>query len=155
MRIFGHPLHPLLVHFPIAFWVLATLCDGCTVLGYEQARPFAGIFLALGLICALPAMLAGFIDLAKLEDAATRDGNRHMILMGLAWTVYLFALLARLDDKVLMPVPPVHSVALSLLGLSLVVLGGWYGGQLVYHHGAGVKVIEERYRKPGQTLDDA
>ncbi len=139
MRIFKHPLHAMLVHFPVASWSLATACDGLALAGFTQAWSYAWLLLAVGLISAVPAMIAGAIDLAKLDDVAERDGNRHMILMGSAWTVYLCAMLARLDDMTPVLEPQFVSIALSVVGFGLMMAGGWYGGQLVYHHGAGVK----------------
>ena len=41
MRVFGHPLHPMLVHFPIAFWTLGSACDALTLLGVPAAWPIA------------------------------------------------------------------------------------------------------------------
>ena len=137
MRFFGHPLHPMLVHFPIAFWSLATLCDGLALLGNEQAGAYVWLLLVIGLVMAVPAMLAGFIDLVVLAPAAERDGQRHMMLMGLAWTAYLVALLSRLEGAVLVFEPQTLSIICTTLGLALMAAGGWYGGQLVYTHGAG------------------
>ncbi len=139
MRIFAHPLHPMLVHFPIAFWTLATVCDGCALIGITHAWSYGWIALTIGLVLAVPAIAAGFIDLARLEDAAVRDGDRHMILMGLAWVFYLCALLLRIDGQALVSEPHLLSISLSAVGFGVMMLGGWYGGQLVYHHGAGVK----------------
>ena len=143
MRLFGHPLHPMLVHFPVAFWTLGALCDGLALLGYEQTWGYAWMLLALGLAMAVPAMAAGFLDLAALSPEAERDGQRHMIFMGLAWTLYLLALMTRFEGSTLMSSPQALSVACSMLGLALMAVGGWYGGQLVYRHGAGGQRLPE------------
>ncbi len=82
MRLFGHPLHPMLVHLPIALWVLATACDGLTLVGVVQAWPLAWLCLAVGLVAALPAMAAGLADYAGLAESAVPTANRHMTLMG-------------------------------------------------------------------------
>jgi uncharacterized membrane protein len=138
MRLFGHPLHPMLVHFPIAFWSLAAICDGMALAGNAQAWEHSWKLLALGLVIALPAMFAGFLDLAALSDRAERDGQRHMLCMGLAWTLFLIALMTRFEGTTLMPVVQAISVACTMFGLVIMTAGGWYGGQLVYRHGAGL-----------------
>ena len=139
MRLFGHPLHPVLVHFPIAFWILATICDGLAFIGFVQLWPYASVFLAFGLVLAVPAMVAVLVDLAGINDTAASVANRHMLLMSSAWTVYLVALLTRMDGSKLFDGPNAISIAVSGFGFCLVVVGGWYGGQLVYHHGVGTR----------------
>lgn len=139
MRVFGHPLHPMLVHFPVAFWTLATVCDGCALAGFVSGRPYAVGLLALGLVVAIPAMVSGFFDLAGLKGDAVPDGGRHMLLMSSAWAFYLFALITRLDENVLAPDSQLLPRLLGLVGFCLIAVGGWFGGRLVYHHGAGVK----------------
>lgn len=137
MRLFGHPLHPMLVHFPIAFWSFAAFSDGLALLGLADTWEYGWPLLALGLVTAMPAMIVGFIDLAALRDAAERDGQLHMYLMGSAWMIFLIALILRLENGTPLPSPQNISGGLSLLGMGVMVVGGWYGGQLVYTHGAG------------------
>lgn len=137
MRVLAHPLHPMLVHFPIAFWTSATVCDGATLAGVAQAGSYASLFLILGIVLALPAIVAGFVDFVKIPDTAMREGTRHMMAMGSAWVVYGAALVLRLDGPAVLSNPHPLSFVLSAVGFALMAVGGWYGGQLVYHHGAG------------------
>lgn len=137
MRFFGHPLHPMLVHFPIAFWSLAAVSDGLALSGLADTWAYGWLLLTLGLVTAVPAMIAGFADLAALHDAAERDGHHHMIFMSAAWTLFVSALIFRLEDGTPSASPDVLSAVLSFLGLVSMAVGGWYGGQLVYRHGAG------------------
>ena len=140
MRLFGHPLHPMLAHFPVACWVLATLCDGLAFAGYGPAWIYAALLLAAGLALAVPAMIAGFVDLTKIsDDSAATLANYHMMLMGGAWTIYLIALLTRLKEKTLIEDPAILPIVLSVSGLVTMAAGGWLGGQLVYHHGIGTR----------------
>ena len=145
MRFLGHPLHPMLVHFPIAFWVLASLCDVISITGLGRSYglgdlgAMSGLFLLLGLVFAIMAMMAGLMDLGDVPERAQGDANLHLLCMGGAWLAYLSALITRLDGAAWpLPLPGGLSVALSLVGLFLLGIGGWYGGQLVYKHGAGV-----------------
>lgn len=141
MRLFGHPIHPFLVHFPIAFWTTGTVCDGLALFGLEDAWPYAQLLLVAGTACAVPAMIAGIIDLARLEPWAAAVAHSHMLIMGASWTAYLVAAITRVDQWALVPEPSLLSISFSVLGLVTMAVGGWYGGQLVYHHGAGVRVF--------------
>ncbi|MDA7947194.1 MAG: DUF2231 domain-containing protein [Hyphomicrobiaceae bacterium] len=141
MRLLGHPLHPLLVHFPIAFWVAGTACDVLALLGLEDAWHYGNLLLIAGTICAIPAMIAGFVDLAQQRPAAVSTANRHALLMGASWTVYLAAVIVRNDQWLPKQDPDLFSLCLSITGLAIMALGGWYGAQLVYHHGAGVRPL--------------
>lgn len=143
MRLFGHPVHPMLVHFPIALWSLATLCDGMTLVGIGGAWPIGRLCLAVGLAAALPAMVAGLIDYCALKEAAVPTATRHMTLMGLAWAAYLAAFLLRSEGLAVEPSPDRSAMAAGLAGFGLLALGAWQGGQLVYRLGAGVETSDE------------
>ncbi len=139
MRLIGHPLHPMLVHFPIAFWTLAIVCDGAAFFDVAKAWSLSCLLMALGLVMAVPAMIAGLPDFAKLKGHAVSDGTRHMMLMGIAWTLFLVSLLMRFKDGHFAENPEIAPAILSGAGFVLMAIGGWYGGTLVYRHGAGVE----------------
>lgn len=139
LRIAGHPLHPALVHFPLALWCATALWD---LLGAWRGEPHwwaLGYWsLALGLASALPAVVSGFVELAALrEQAALDQALRHMAVMLAAAAVALGNLLLRPASAP----PPGDLVpallALSLLCVALLAVGGWIGGDLVYRRGAG------------------
>ena len=135
-----HPLHPILVHFPIAFLTSASLCDIATLFGILLAWPLTFPLLGLGISTALIAMIVGLYDLSRLnhDEASEKCANQHMILMGAAWCLYLTALLMRNDNMQITPTPSIPSIILSLIGFITLCIGGWFGGKLVYQHGASV-----------------
>lgn len=136
----NHPLHPALVHFPIACWSLATAADVASLWWGKPAWMLAGVLLALGTMIALAAMATGFIELLKVgaEHPATRDLNRHMLLMLTAWCLYATSLFLRLQGSTLNP-PDSVDLSLSVVGFVVLGVGGWFGGKLVYGHGVGVE----------------
>ena len=138
MRFLGHPVHPMLVHFPVACWTLGTLCDGLALAGFERVWPEAALFLMIGLTTAVPAAVAGFIDFIALPEKLVSAGTIHMVLMGTSWCLYLMAMLWRSSGWALVPKPEWAAVTLSFIGFLLMAAGGYYGGQLVYRFGAGV-----------------
>lgn len=132
-----HPLHPALVHFPIACWSLATLTDfGSLWLGESAWRWSAGL-LAVGCAVALFAMAAGLLEMARVPDGpALRDVYWHMGFMLAAFALYTARLFLRLDH--LQPLAPdVLALVLVFAGFVTLAIGGWLGGRLVYGHGIG------------------
>lgn len=135
-----HPLHPALVHFPVACWTLATLADA---VGLFWQPPWlwqlAFALLVLGCGFALLAALAGFWELLKLpaEHPAGGTANAHMGLALTAFCVYAGSAYLRVHDQ--QPVSPdTLALVLSGVGLLTLLVTGWLGGKLVYGYGVGV-----------------
>jgi uncharacterized membrane protein len=133
-----HPLHPALVHFPIACWSLATAGDLASLVWGEPAWRLAGVLLVAGIGFSIPAMLAGFFELARVaeENPAIQDVNRHMIVVMCALAFYTASLFLRLQGNHLVE-PGLLAIALSVLGFGLLCVAGWLGGKLVYGHRLG------------------
>lgn len=134
-----HPLHPALVHFPIACWSLATAADLASLVWGEPAWRFAGMLLVAGIGFSIPAMLAGFLELVKIAEdhPAIKDVNRHMIVVMTALAFYTASLFLRLQGSTLTE-PSVLAIASSVAGFLFLCVAGWLGGKLVYGHRLGV-----------------
>jgi uncharacterized membrane protein len=132
-----HPLHPALVHFPVACWTLATAADFAGLWLGEAAWRWSGGLLVVGCASALAAMLAGMIELSRVsEGAALRDAYLHMTAMLAAFAQYATSLLLRLDHLQTLG-PGIVSLLLDAGGFVALTAGGWLGGRLVYGHGVG------------------
>ena len=86
----------------------------------------------------LLAMGAGLVDLTRLDQAVVPHALRHMTAVGLAWTGYAVALYLRRDVFSGSTAISTATIAMSLISATLLSLGGWLGGRLVYTFGAGV-----------------
>jgi len=137
------PLHPRLVHFPIAL----LLAGSVAILVYEwrRYRWLAGWgFLALlaGWALTLPGIITGLIDKSALppDSEANRVANLHTTAIFVMWAVYGLALywgwLWREDmDKD----GRRWKLAVLLILASVILLAaGDLGGRLVYELGVGV-----------------
>lgn len=132
-----HPLHPALVHFPIACWSLATATDVASLFWGATASQWSAGLLTVGSITALVAMTAGMLEMAKVpEGPALNTLWAHMGLMSTAFIFYLVSLLMRVEDMQALP-PDLLHIILSCLGFVCLAIGGFLGGKLVYHHGIG------------------
>ena len=135
----GHPLHPAIVHFPIALLLSATIADVAWMAGITTDTHFAAILMAAGLAMGLVAMGAGLVDFTRLDDDVAPHALPHMAAVGLAWLGYGIALYLRRDAFEGAAVElGTLSIAFSIVSALVLALGGWLGGRLVYSFGAGV-----------------
>jgi uncharacterized membrane protein len=134
----GHPLHPMLIPFPVACFVLAFVSD---LAFWKSGDPFwatASLWLlGVGLIGAGLAAVAGLIDL--FGDDRIRDLNDAWLHAG----GNIVAVLIQLYNWYLRYAHGSDAVIPTGLILSLiVVLGllftGWKGWEMVYRHRVGV-----------------
>ena len=137
-RFGGHPIHPALVPYPLAFLfgtLVTDLIFWRTAEGFWANMSF--YLLAAGIVTALLAALAGFADfLGDRRIRALGHAWQHMIGNLAAVTVAAVNLILRLGDPVdaIMPTGLILSAAVALI-LSFT---GWLGGELVFRHRVGV-----------------
>ncbi len=137
-----HPVHPMLVHFPIALLSVSVLCDLTALRWRPQDCRTAGSFtLLLGLAGAAASVISGHFA----EEAVEHSGVPEQVLeiheklgFGVFW---LFAGLFgfRVAEWFgWMKERPALSLGLGLAGVALLFGASYYGGSLVYDYGAGV-----------------
>jgi uncharacterized membrane protein len=139
----SHPIHPALVHFPIACWTLATFCDFAGLFT-AAAWHIAAVFLVAGTLLAIPAMLAGMLELASVgEDSqVTAIARRHVGAAVIAFSMYAITLARRAGPEGV-AIPSWTDLILSAGGFLTLVLTAWLGGSLVYTHGVGSRQKSE------------
>jgi uncharacterized membrane protein len=133
----AHPIHPALVHFPVALLLSATIADLGQITALWPEPRFAALLMAAGLAGGLAAMAAGLYDFARLDDTQASHAMRHMAAVGLAWLGYAVALYLRRDALTADVAAPMTSLAVSVASAAVLGFGGWLGGELVYRYGAG------------------
>ncbi len=142
MRIFGHPIHPMLVHFPIALWTVAAgAYVWAATVANELAAMVAKFANGAGLVIALVAMFAGVFELRSIASGgrAMEVATWHMMLMSTVWVCFLAAILLSVSTGLDHLTAQVGAVACAGAGFLLMGIGGWLGGRLVYEFGIGVK----------------
>ena len=134
-----HPIHPMLVPLPIGLWVFSLVCDVIFKIWGGTAWATVALYtMGGGIAGALLAAIPGLIDYKGLRDPhVTKMATSHMtinlIVVGL-YAVNLWLRLRNQDTDVLPPVP----FALSIIGVLLLAVSGWIGGEMIYKHGVGV-----------------
>lgn len=132
----GHPLHPLLVPIPIAFFVSALVTDIAFVADGSQGWAEASRWLlGGGLIGAFIAAVAGFTDFAANRHIREfRDAWLHMFANLTLVLVEVINLILRLPDRT---VADSFGIFLSVAAVLILLFSGWKGGELVFRHGVG------------------
>ena len=137
-----HPIHPMLVHFPIALLSAAVFFD---LLGGkwrpEECR-IAGLYtLVLGFAGSLAAVVSGHMA----EEAVEHSGVPESVLelhegLGFAtFWIFLGLLGWRLVTRIgFVGEQRAVSVGLGIVGVVVLLVASYYGGSLVYDYGAGV-----------------
>jgi len=147
MRLWGHPIHPMLVHFPVAFWTVAVMAYVADTAGVEGAAAAAKLANGAGLIMALPAMTAGLIELRLIDSRseAMRVATLHMMAMAAAWVCFMLALVMSISTRASLDkqITQLAGVVSASVGFLLMSVGGWVGGRLVYEFGIGVATHKE------------
>jgi uncharacterized membrane protein len=134
----GHPVHPMLIVFPLGLLATASIFDGIKfVTGKSKWSEMAHYMIGAGVISGLIAAVPGTVDYLAIPDR-TR-AKRVGLLHGLGNVVVtgLFAgswLLRRQHPRR----PQRGAIALSVAGTALAVVTGWLGGELVDRLGVGV-----------------
>lgn len=131
----GHPLHPILVAFPIGLWTFSLVCDAAYhLLGASYAWKEAALFCTGGgLFGAVAAMAPGFVDYASISGGGRlkKIAVYHLLLNVTASLLFGGTFWLRLQDEAARTASPTP-IVLTALGIVLITLGGWYGGEMVY-----------------------
>lgn len=149
-RIARHPIHPMLVVFPIGLWVFSLVADLIFLFGPGNPfwRDVSFYTMIGGLIGAVAAAIPGLIDYFSIYDRAAKSaGTTHLTLNVAVVALYGINLWMRLGYAEIAGWP----FALSVIAVVLLGLAGWYGGELIFTHGVGVAATKMRPRVEPET----
>lgn len=143
----GHPLHPILVGFPIAFFVGTLIFD---FLGWTQNEDqywqtgfhleIAGI--GFGLMAAIPGIVDYFMIVPPKSSGkkrATQHGILNIIMISIFTVVWFY----RQSDAP----GPLVIIGAEAVGVLIMGISGWLGGTLVHRNQIG---IDHRYAGAGK-----
>lgn len=137
----GHPLHPAIVPLPIGAWTTGMVLDMASLFGQNRmCTTMADLSYLVGLAGAGAALVTGLAEWSYLEGNARRVTFVHAssnIVASALMTTSLVLRMAGLRGT---------GILVSMLALGAVGFGGWLGGELVFHYGAGVGRISSDRR---------
>jgi uncharacterized membrane protein len=139
----GRPLHPMLVHFPVALYPTSLVLDVLSHLA-DDGNPYVrGAFalIVVALVVSVLAVAAGFADFLLIENGSRtwRIAVLHMSVQLVTSGLFLANAVLRGRDLDV-TATPVGPIILSLVGLLTLTLGSALGGELVYRHGRRVEL---------------
>ena len=140
-----HPVHPMLVAFPIGLWVFALVCDVASAAGGNNVWQTVAIYcIAAGIVGALIAAVPGLIDYFSIDEAAMkRIANMHLTVNLGAVIIFSINLWLRFR----LPAQSYLPLAMSIVGVLAIGVGGWLGGEMVYVKGMAVEEVEKLAKK--------
>lgn len=143
-RLAGHPIHPIVVGIPIGLCTFSVFADIMRLTGWGKPVWFDVALYAIagGIVGALLAAVPGLVDYLTVTDARLRDiAFAHMIAALFVVGIFGFTLWRRWSgDHGIFP------VAVSTVGLLLLGVVGWLGGEMVFVHGMGMEAPAVRPR---------
>lgn len=134
----GHPIHPMLIPFPIAFFVATLLCDIAYARSGNGDWATASMWLlGAGVVMALLAAVAGLIDvlgdqrIRQLYDVWLHAGGNVLLVL-----IQVYSLYARETGGPNAILPT--GLVLSAIAVVLMGFTGWMGWKMVYRDHVGV-----------------
>jgi uncharacterized membrane protein len=138
-RVMGHPIHPMLVVFPLGLFITAVVFDLVYLVSGNDTFSQVGFWnITAGAIGAILAAAAGLLDWTGIPSStrAKRLGLWHGGLNALVLVLFLLCWIVRLNEAG-------HTLGggLFVVEIIAIAIGGtaaWMGGELVDRLGIGV-----------------
>jgi uncharacterized membrane protein len=139
LKLLGHPIHPMLVMFPLGLFVTAVIFDFADIVGGPRILGEVAYWnIVAGLIGGVLAAAAGVVDLLAIPGGtrAKRVGTAHALINVGVMLLFTIAWLVRTGTEQ-------HAATGGMFALEvLAMVGGavsaWLGGELVDRLGVGV-----------------
>jgi uncharacterized membrane protein len=137
-KLLGHPVHPMLVTFPLGLFGTALLFDLLRLGGGGEGFSIAAFYMiAAGIVFGLAAAVFGLVDYlaiprgTRAKTIGAFHGTANVALVGLqiiSWGIRYAEPTRSMGG----------AVAFSALAVALALVSGWLGGELVDRLGVGV-----------------
>src|SRR5215217_7705694 len=134
----SHPLHPILIPFPIAFFTGTLVAH---VAGWLLQKPellyTASLLNWAGVVMAVVAAIPGLIDLLYTvppKSSGKKRAVQHGIMNSTMLVLFTFAAFYRQHTDA----QPIVLLAFEIAGVVLMLIAGWWGSTLVHRNQIGV-----------------
>jgi len=133
-----HPIHPILVTLPIGLWIFSLASDVIFLMQWGPSvwKDVALYTMGGGIIGALLAAVPGLVDLLSMSKGPVRRlGIWHMCINLIVVALFAVNFWLRTTATAQQPIP----VWLSVIGVVLMFIAGWLGGEIVHVYGVTVE----------------
>jgi uncharacterized membrane protein len=137
VRLLGHPIHQMLIVFPLGLLATAAIFDIIYLsTGNTVWTTVSMYMIAAGIIGGLVAAVFGAIDWWHIPDAtrAKRVGAVH----GVGNVIVVLLFIGSLYLRSQYVIPPTMAFVLSFVAVGFALITGWLGGELIVRLGIGV-----------------
>ena len=138
-KISSHPIHPILVTFPIGLFITSLVFDAVAVNRNLPSLWAAAWYCILaGNIMGVAAAIPGAVDLFSVvppRSSARSRGYKHAVLNALVLVLFISAAAYRGGPSAR---PDQTSFILSGIGVLCLLVSAWLGGTLVYRNQIGI-----------------
>lgn len=139
VKLVGHPVHPMLIVFPLGLLATAVIFDILYLIFNNRLLPTASYYMiAAGVLGGLLAAIFGFIDWLALPSGSRAKNIGLWHGLGNVTIVGLFIISWFLRGGNVDFIPGGLALVLSFAGVALALVTAWIGGELVYRLGVGV-----------------
>lgn len=124
----GHPLHLILISFPVAFWTGALFTDAAGAVRHDDFWfHMSAVLIAMGTVVAIAASICGYIDYrtVRMSRKARSVATGHMFWSLGATAIFAAASLVRAGADA-----SPAGIALTLAGALVLLVGGYLGSEL-------------------------
>jgi uncharacterized membrane protein len=131
----------MIIPFPLALWVFSLVADVVYIWFNKDNWGIVAFYtLAAGLVGGVVAAVPGVIDWLAIKDReVARIANWHARLNVIALIIFAIDFYLRWRNKGQIYQEGISlPFILSVLGVILISISGWLGGDLSYKHGVGV-----------------
>ena len=143
----GHPIHPILIPFPIAFLVGALLTDAMSFASDAAFWPEASRWLiGAGIVSGVAAAIPGLVDYIGSKRVRS---HRSAMVHGVGNALVILVAAVNLGGRIGSPAEFIDPVGVILSAATAALLGvtGYIGGELAYRHRIGaIPDADERRR---------
>src|SRR5438477_6693723 len=143
-----HPLHPILVHVPMAMWPSALIFDLLSRWNGNAMVRLSFYAIAFGLIASLLAVPTGVVDWSgiKKEKPAWKIGLYHMILNLVVALLFAINLGLRVHTYREQTVVVGAPLLLSIIGTPVILASAYLGGRMGSEYGiSGARVSTKKW----------
>jgi uncharacterized membrane protein len=141
------PIHPAIVHFPIALIIVAFCADiVARVTRRESLRNLGFWCYLVALGTGVLTLIAGYTDMIRLPLSSPAHDYVHLHMYSgivLAGVLLLLTIWRWRIWRVPMRYASRSFIGVSIILLALTLFQGWYGGEMVYSQGVGVAAADQ------------
>jgi uncharacterized membrane protein/nitrite reductase/ring-hydroxylating ferredoxin subunit len=147
----SHPIHPILVSFPIGLWVVGFIFDLIGIARGHASLWAAGFYCVIaGCVGAALAAVPGAIDWLTVVPPNSSAKNRGLLHGSLNVIALLLFITAAYRQGSPSNQPDGLNLLLMAIGVIMIGVSGWLGGTLVYRNQIGV---DHRYASAGKLKE--